>query len=203
MKFCFWNIVFVLICSQVVSGQPSGGYQAGDAVQPFKLKSIDGKVVSLSDFNTAKGVIVIFTSNHCPFAKAYEDRIMALNNKYLSQGFPVVAINPSDPGAHPDDSLDKMKERASSKGYNYTYLADDTQLTARTFGVARTPQVYVLSKNNGRFVVAYSGMIDDNPQDPAGVTKFYVDEAVTNLLNGKPVVTPTTKPIGCAVKLKN
>ena len=181
----------------------TGGYQVGDAVANFKLKNIDGRMISLSDFNSSKGVIVIFTSNHCPFAKAYEDRIIALNNKYASQGFPVIAINPSDPGTHMDDTFEKMKERASSKGYNYPYLTDETQSTAKAFGAGRTPQVYILARSNGRFTVQYMGMIDDNPQDPAGASKFYVDEAVSNLISGKPVVTMSTKPIGCAIKWKN
>ena len=181
----------------------SGGYQVGDAVTNFKLKNIDGRIISLADFSSSKGVIVVFTSNHCPFAKAYEDRVIALNNKYASQGFPVIAVNPSDPGTHMDDSFEKMKERASSKGYNYPYLVDEMQTVARAFGAARTPQVFVISRSNGRFVVQYIGMIDDNPQDPAGATKFYVEEAVGNLIGGKPVVTMSTKPIGCAIKWRN
>lgn len=183
--------------------QQTGGYQIGDAVGNFSLKNVDGRMISLADFNASRGIIVVFTSNHCPFAKAYEDRIISLNNKYASQGFPVIAINPSDPGTHMDDSFEKMKERASAKGYNYPYLADESQATARAFGAARTPQVYVLSKSNGKFVVRYIGMLDDNPQDPAGASKFYVDEAVSNLISGKPVVTMSTKPIGCAIKWKN
>ncbi|MDQ6478265.1 thioredoxin family protein [Dyadobacter sp. LHD-138] len=181
----------------------SSGYQVGDGVANFKLKNIDGRIISLADFSSSRGVIVVFTSNHCPFAKAYEDRVIALNNKYASQGFPVIAINPSDPGTHMDDSFEKMKERASSKGYNYPYLVDEMQTVARAFGAARTPQVYVVSRSNGRFVVQYIGMIDDNPQDPAGATKFYVEEAVGNLIGGKPVVTMSTKPIGCAIKWRN
>jgi peroxiredoxin len=181
----------------------SAGYQVGDAVANFKLKNVDGRIISLADFSSSKGVIVIFTSNHCPFAKAYEDRVIALNNKYASQGFPVIAINPSDPGTHVDDSFEKMRERASSKGYNYPYLVDEMQTTAKAFGAARTPQVYVISRSNGRFIVQYIGMIDDNPQDPAGATKFYVEEAVSNLIGGKPVVTMSTKPIGCAIKWRN
>jgi peroxiredoxin len=181
----------------------SVNYQIGDAVANFRLKNIDGNMISLTDYAGGKGLIVIFTSNHCPFAKAYEDRILALNNKYASQGFPVIAINPSDPATHQDDSFEKMKERASGKGYTYPYLVDETQATSKAFGAARTPQVFVLVKNGAKFIVQYIGMIDDNPQDPAGATKFYVDEAVTNLLGGKPVVTTMTKPIGCVIKWKN
>jgi peroxiredoxin len=203
MKHLVWILLITLSSTVTTFAQQSGGYQVGDAVAGFKLKNVDGRMISLSDYNNAKGVIIIFTSNHCPFAKAYEDRMIALNNKYASQGFTLIAINPSDPGTQLDDSFDKMKERASSKGYSFAYLEDDTQSVARAFGVARTPQAYVLTRTNGKFVVSYLGMIDDNPQDPAGATKFYVDEAVTNLLGGKPVVTLSTKPIGCAVKWKN
>ena len=177
-------------------------YRIGDAVSNFNLKNVDGNMVSLNSFADSKGMIVIFTSNHCPFAKAYEDRILALNNKFASQGFPVITINPSDPATHQDDSFEKMKERAQSKGYNYPYLVDDAQQTARAFGAARTPEAYVLLKIGTKFVVQYMGMIDDNPQDPSGATKFYVAEAVTNLIAGKPVVTTITKPVGCVIKLK-
>lgn len=199
----FLLISLIALISLTSTFAQTGGYQVGDAVAGFKLKNIDGRIVSLADYNNAKGIIVIFTSNHCPFAKAYEDRIIALNNKYSSRSFPVIAINPSDPGTHMDDSFEKMKERASTKGYTYPYLEDDAQTTARAFGVARTPQAFVLTRTNGKFTVAYIGMLDDNPQDPAGANKFYVDEAVTNILEGKPVVTMSTKPIGCAIKWKN
>ncbi|WP_033402601.1 thioredoxin family protein [Dyadobacter beijingensis] len=185
------------------AAQGQGGYQVGDAVSNFRLKSTGGNQVSLSDFASSKGVIIIFTSNHCPFAKAYEDRIIALNNKFSGQGFPVIAINPSDPGTHQDDTFEKMKERAAAKGYGYPYLVDDAQQVARAFGAGRTPQAFVLQKSGAQFTVRYMGMIDDNPQDAAGVTKLYVDEAVSNLVGGKPVVTTITKPVGCAIKWKN
>lgn len=203
MKRYWWISLIVLATITCSFAQQAGGYEVGNTVAAFKLKSVDGRTVSLADYNTSKGVIVIFTSNHCPFAKAYEDRIIALNNKFSAQGFPVVAINPSDPRTHMDDTFDKMKERAAAKGYTYAYLADETQATARAFGVSRTPQAFVLTRTNGKFVVSYIGMIDDNPQDPAGATKFYVDEAVSNLIGGKPVVTLSTKPVGCAVKWTN
>ena len=183
--------------------QAQGSYQIGDAVAGFRLKNINGSMVSLTDYANLKGIVVVFTSNHCPFAKAYEDRIIALNNKFSSQGFPVIAINPSDPGTHPDDSFDKMKERALAKNYSYPYLVDDSQQVAKAFGVSRMPQVFVIQKSGAKFIVRYIGMIDDNPQDAGGVTKLYVEEAVSNLLGGKPVVTTVTKPVGCAIKWKN
>ncbi|WP_215239935.1 thioredoxin family protein [Dyadobacter helix] len=189
--------------SGILGDQITPGYQIGDAVSNFSLKSTKGGNVSLNDFLSAKGLIVVFTSNHCPFSKAYEDRLLGLSNKFESQGFRVIAINPSDPGIHQDDSFEKMKERANTKAFNFTYLADDNQQVAKAFGAARTPQAFVLQKNGTKFILRYTGMIDDNPQDPQGVKKFYVDEAVGNLLEGKPVVTTVTKPMGCPIKWKN
>jgi glutathione peroxidase-family protein len=213
MKICLWvSMCFCLMLASrshsldlksEVKEQNPGGYQIGDAVANFRLKNVNGNMVSLMDFNNVKGVVVIFTSNHCPFAKAYEDRIIALNSKFASQGFPVIAINPSDPGTYQDDTFEKMKERSAAKNYGYPYLVDDSQQTAKVFGAGRTPQAYVLQKSGAKFTVRYIGMIDDNPQDPAGVTKLYVDEAVSNLIGNKPVVTTITKPVGCAIKWKN
>jgi peroxiredoxin len=192
----------------VSSTSPTGpevsayGYQIGDAVVNFRLKNIDGNMIALSDYAPKKGVIVVFTCNHCPFARAYEDRIVELHKKYAGAGYPVVTINPSDPIAYEDDTFDQMQERAKSKGYTYPYLVDDSQIVAKEFGATRTPHVFVLKNTGGKFVVQYIGTVDDNPQDPTNVTKRYVDDAVTNLLAGKPVITTTTKAIGCAIKWK-
>lgn len=178
-------------------------YVLGDAVADFKLKNIDGKMVSLSNFSSAKGFIIVFTSNHCPFSKSYEDRVIALDGKYASQGFPVITINPNDPEAYEEDSYANMQARAREKSYPYPYLADDTQVVSKMFGAMRTPQVYVLKKEGNKIIVSYIGAIDDNAQDPSGVTKRYVEDAVNNLLVGKPVVTTSTKAVGCAIKWKS
>ena len=179
------------------------GYNVGDVIADFKLKNINGKMVSLADFASAKGFIVVFTSNHCPFSKSYEDRVIALDNKYASQGFPVIAINPNDPEAYEEDSFTNMQARAKEKGYTYPYLADDTQTVSKMFGAMRTPQIYVLKKEGNKIILTYLGAIDDNAQDPSGVTKRYVEDAVNNLLTGKPVVTTITKAVGCAIKWKS
>ncbi|GHB52960.1 thioredoxin family protein [Persicitalea jodogahamensis] len=178
-------------------------YKIGDVVADFQLRSVDGRSVSLRDFDNQKGVIVIFTCNHCPFSKAYEDRIGALNGKFAGQGYPVIAINPSDPKSYEDDNFEKLKEHVSAKGHAYPYLVDDSQTVARAFGANRTPQAYVLQNNGGKFTVRYIGTLDDNPQDPGSVRKHYVDDAVSNLLAGRPVTTTTTRAIGCAIKWKD
>ena len=177
-------------------------YKVGDKVEDFKLKNIDGKMVSLADFDQAKGFIVIFTCNHCPYAKAYEQRILELDKKYASKGFPVIAINPNDPTKVPDDSFENMTKRAKEKGYSFPYLFDESQQVARKFGAARTPHVYVLSKKDKNLEVAYIGAIDDNTEDAGAVKNHYVEDAVNALLEGKAVPVSETKAIGCTIKWK-
>jgi glutathione peroxidase-family protein len=177
-------------------------YAIGDAVMDFKLKNVDGRLVSLGDYKNGKGVIIVFTTNHCPFSKAYEERILALDHKYAPQGFPVIAIQPNDPGAYSEDSFENMKIRAQEKNYSFPYLSDDTQSVAHVFGATRTPEVFVLKHTADRFTVEYTGAIDDSPQVPSGVKRRFVEETVNNLLVGRPVVMPTSKAIGCAIKWK-
>ncbi|PWK17814.1 peroxiredoxin [Arcicella aurantiaca] len=178
------------------------GYAIGDVVADFKLKSTSGGVTSMAENRSAKGYIIVFTCNHCPFSKAYESRIMALDKKYASQGYPVLAINPNDPAAYEEDSFENMQAVAKSKGYTFEYLQDETQNVARAFGAARTPSVFVVKREGDKFIMQYIGGIDDNTQDANGVTKRYVEDAVNSLLVGKPVVVNVTKSVGCAIKWK-
>lgn len=179
------------------------GYNVGDKATDFKLKNVDGKMVSMSDFKTAKGFIVVFTCNHCPFAKAYEDRIIALNTEFASKGYPVIAINPNDPTQVDEDSYTNMQARAKAKNYTFPYLLDETQNIAHSYGAAHTPHVFVLQKSGSDFVVKYIGAIDDNSQDPSAVKEKYVENAVNNLLQGTPVNPSSTKAIGCTIKWKS
>lgn len=181
------------------SGQTPKGYALGDVIADFRLKNVDGRTITLANYQPQKGLIVVFTSNHCPFSKAYEDRLMALDRQFATQGYPVLAIMPNDPAIYEDDSFDNMKIRAREKGYSYPYGLDEMQL-AKTFGATRTPQVYVLKQTKGQFVLEYVGTIDDSPQDSGSVKRRYVEEAVSSLLAGRPVQSPITKPIGCAIK---
>jgi peroxiredoxin len=141
----------------------------------------------------------VFTCNHCPFAKAYEDRIIALHNKYAAKGYPVVAINPNDKDLEPSDSYENMQKRAKEKKYPFAYLYDETQEIARTYGAMRTPHVYLLDKS---MTVRYIGAIDDNSEDASAVKEKYLENAVDALLAGKPVPTAETKAIGCGIKWK-
>lgn len=176
------------------------GYQVGDTAIDFKLKNVDGKMVAMKDFKDAKGFIVIFTCNHCPYAVANEDRIIALHKKYAAKGFPVIAINPNDVGKQPEDSFDKMIERSKSKKFPFVYLYDESQDIAKTYGAAKTPHVYLLDKNR---VVKYIGAIDDSPKESSGVSKKYVEDAIEAMLKGKAIPVENTKAIGCTIKWRD
>ncbi len=145
---------------------------------------------------------MVFTCNHCPYAVKYEDRIKALNEKYEKKGYPVIAINPNDAAAYPDDSFENMKKRATEKGFVFPYLLDDSQSIAKTYGASKTPHVYILQKEKADLVVKYIGAIDDNTDSAADVKEKYAEAAVDALLAGKPVATNTTKAIGCGIKWK-
>lgn len=177
------------------------GYKVGDIADDFKLKNIDGKMVSLSDYKDAKGFIVTFTCNTCPFAVAYEDRIIALDKKYASKGYPVIAIMPNNTDIKPGDNLDAMKERAQSKGFTFPYLIDSEQSVFPKYGATKTPHIFVLEKTKKGNVVKYIGAIDDNYKDAEAVTTKYVEDAVDALLAGKEVEQKETKAIGCSIKV--
>ena len=193
----FLSLALALVAMSFSGANP--GYKVGDTARDFSLKNVDGKTVSLAGIKGAKGYIVVFTCNACPYAKAYEDRVIALHNKYAPLGYPVVAINPNDKDVQPADSFDKMKERAKEKKIPYSYLYDETQEIAKTYGATRTPHVYVLDQNR---VVRYIGAIDDNSESPSDVKEKYVENAVDALLNGKEVGMKETKAVGCGIKWK-
>ena len=175
------------------------GYQPGDKATDFKLKSVDGKMYSMSDYKDAKGFIVVFTCNHCPFAVKYEDRVIELAKKYKSKGYVLLAINPNDPAAQPDDSFDKMKVRAKEKGFTFPYLFDEGQKIYPQYGATKTPHVFLLDKN---LIVKYIGAIDDNVEDASAVKEKFLENAITSLEKGQEPEVPLTKAIGCSIKVK-
>ncbi|MFZ5970070.1 MAG: thioredoxin family protein [Bacteroidota bacterium] len=178
------------------------GYQVGDTARDFKLKNVDGKMLSLADFSSARGFIVVFDCNTCPYSKAYNERIIGLSKKYSAKGFPLVAINSNDPEASPGDSFEEMVKYAKAKKYDFPYLFDETQEIARAYGATNTPHVFILNKAGNALKVAYIGTIDDSPRDASSVSKRYVEDAVDALLAGKEVATSKTKAIGCGIKWK-
>lgn len=194
------SILLVAVLGLFVAATPiieNDGLEVGDTAPNFKLKNIDGKMVSLDDYTDAKGYVVIFTCNTCPYAVMYEQRIIELHDKYAAKGYPVIAINPNDPAVKAGDSFEKMKERAANKKFPFAYLFDDGQEVYPAYGATRTPHIYLLDKAK---TVQYIGALDNNPQDASEVTTKYVEEAIAALEAGKTPETTFTKAIGCGIK---
>lgn len=180
-----------------------GGYTIGDEAADINLKNVDGKMVSYADYPNAKGFIVIFTCNTCPYAVASEDRIIALDKEFKSKGYPVIAINPNDPDVQPADTFALMQKKAKDKGFTFPYLYDESKSVYAQYGAKKTPHVYLLNKENGKNIVKYIGAIDDNVRDASGVTDRFLANAVNELLTGKEVSVTETRAIGCSVKVKS
>lgn len=192
------SIVMMLVCAVMLAASPvKNGYEVGDKATDFTLKNVDGKMVSLADYKEAKGFIVIFDCNTCPYSKAYNQRIIDLNEKYAAKGFPVITINANEGSG---DSYDEMVRIANKKKYKFPYLYDESQEIAKTYGATNTPHVFVL---NQQLKVSYIGAIDDNARNAASATKKYVEDAVDALLAGKPVPVTKTKAMGCGIKWKD
>ncbi len=178
----------------------SDGYKVGDIATDFKLQNVNGKMVSLADYKEAKGYIVIFTCNTCPYAQAYEDRIIELDKKYSGKGYPVIAIMPNNPITKPGDNMEAMQARSKQKSFPFPYLIDKGQKIYPQYGATKTPHVYVLQKTKKGNEVKYIGAIDDNYQDANAVNTKYVEDAVDALLASKEIKVTQTKAIGCSIK---
>ncbi len=198
--------IFSTVCAVVLTAAAvfASSFTVADnkVVSDFKLKNVDGKLVSLKDFPDAKGFIIVFTCNHCPFAKLYPPRLNALNDQYKKLGVPVIAISSSDTVLYDEDSYPKMVEKAREEHFNFPYLYDNQQTAVRNFGAQKTPHAFVVWKENGKWVVKYNGAIDDNGADPSKVSHRYVADAVDALLAGKEVAARKTRSIGCQINLR-
>jgi peroxiredoxin len=197
MMFFF---IFALVTANFVTGK---GYEIGDQAADFRLKNVDGNYVSLSDYPDAKGFVVVFTCNHCPYAVAYEDRLIELNNKYKAKGFPVIAINPNDPSLEPRDSFENMQKRAREKGFTFPYLLDEGQKVFPQYGATRTPHIFLLNRSGEDLVVSYIGAIDDNYQNPEAVQEQFLANAINAVMEGRQPEPAFTRAIGCAIKVSN
>jgi len=188
------SVMCILIVSLFTLQGATAELQPGDQAPNWSgIIGVDGKKHSLSDYSDAKAVVLIFTCNHCPVAKAYEDRIIELTKDYRDKGVQVVAVNVNN---LPADRLDKMKERAKAKGFNFPYLYDPTQAMGHDYGATVTPHVFVFDKNRK---LVYRGAIDDS-MNPSSKKKDYLRNALDAVLAGKTPPEAVTKEFGCSIK---
>lgn len=168
----------------------------------FKLKNVDGNFVSLSDYPDAKCFIIVFTCNHCPFAKLYPPRLNDLNNKFKPLGVPLIAISSTDTMMYEEDTYPNMVIKANEEHFNFPYLFDEMQEVAKNFKAQKTPHAFVIWKENNQWIIKYNGAIDDNGMEPNKVTETYVSNAVNELLTSQTIKTSETKSIGCQIAFR-
>ena len=153
------TVLLFFTLSFAVSGFRS---EIGAIIPDFSLRNSDGQMVSTTHFTKAKGFIVIFSCNHCPFAKLYSKRMNALNSKYSAINVPLIVINSMDTLLYKDEDLSTMKLKALTDSFNFPYLQDASQMVGKLFKAEHTPTAYVIWKENERWVIKYKGSIDDN-----------------------------------------
>lgn len=173
--------------------------QPGDRAIPFTLMGVDEKLYSLVNYANKAAIVVIFSCNHCPYVRAWEDRMIAIQAEYAKKDVQLLVINVNDAVKYPDDSFEKMQEHASEKEFPFPYLHNEDQDIARAYGAERTPEVFLFDSNS---MLRYHGAIDDNYEDASAVTRHYLRDALDAVLAGSEPPTTTTKPVGCSIKWK-
>jgi peroxiredoxin len=168
----------------------------GQNAPDFDLPGVDGKRHSLGSFSDKPVLVVIFSCNHCPYVKAYEDRMVSIQADYASRGVQFVAINSNDEKSYPEDSFPEMVRRAKDKGFNFPYLRDGSQTVVEAYGGVCTPHVFVFDRSRQ---LRYRGRIDDS-RDPSKVTSHDLRNALDDLTSGASVRVPDTRPFGCSIK---
>ena len=172
----------------------------GSNIIPFDLPATDGKNYSVESFKEAKALVVTFSCNHCPYAKAAWPLLIRLADEFREKGVSFVAINPNDENQYPEDSFDEMKKRITDWKINFPYLRDETQEIARAYKAACTPDIFVYDDKRKLY---YHGRINDNWQYPNQVKSEDLKDAINNLLSGNPPPQPQYPSLGCSIKSKN
>ncbi len=167
-------------------------------IKDFSLQNVNGTIFSLKEQLAAKGFMVVFTCNHCPFAKLYPARLNALNTKYKPLGVPLIAVNSMDTLVYEEESFAQMQNKAKEEHFNFPYLYDAMQIVGKNFDAEHTPQAYLIWKENNQWVIKYSGAIDDNGEHPELATSF-IANAAEDLLHNRAVAKPVTESFGCRI----
>ena len=176
------------------STMPALGTRAPDFALP---EPAGGRVWALADFD-AEALVVVFTCNHCPYAQAVEERVIALARDFAGRA-DFVAISANDASGFPDDAPEKMAQRAREKEYPFPYLYDESQATARAYGAACTPDFFLYGPERQ---LVYRGRLDDNWQEPEKVQRHELRDAIEAVLTSKPVAKQQLPALGCNIKWK-
>lgn len=189
--------IALIVC--MIASVLTANCQSERKISDFSLLNIDGKYISLKDYPHAKGFMIVFTSNHCPFAKLYPQRLNTLNTKYQPLGIPVIAISSTDTVSYEEDTYELMVAKSTNEHFNFPYLYDGSQAVAKDFAAQRTPHAFLIWKEKDNWTIKYNGAIDDNGAHPELVQTHYLSDAVDALLAGKEISQKETRSIGCQI----
>ncbi|MEM1023634.1 MAG: thioredoxin family protein [Myxococcota bacterium] len=187
--------------SKPATGGP-GKLSLGAAAPMVNMPMIgtDGGEHSIQSAAKKNGVMVLFTCNHCPWVKAWEERTVAAGNLALTKDIGVIAVNSNDPEAYSEDDMNGMKARAEKAGMEYPYVTDDGSRIAKAFGADKTPEVYMFDAD---MKLVYHGTIDDNAKKPGKVEKTYLVDAIKAVATGQEPNPAQTKALGCSIKFQS
>jgi peroxiredoxin len=195
----FGLILLVLLASAVPQGD---SVLLGAAIAPFQLRSVNTSDFQLGKDSAVRGVVVVFTCNHCPMAKLYTQRLNEMTLEFAKQNVAMVAINSMDTLVYEEENFLAMRTKAQLQQYTFPYLYDNEQTVARLFGAEKTPQAFVLWKENDQWIVRYKGAIDSNGEHAEEAIP-YVRDAINSLLSGVLPKNPETLSFGCRIYLRN
>ena len=189
-----WRVGIIALCVACMAAEHNNKLDIGDAAPDWKnVLGTDDETHQLNDYKGKKFVVAVFTCNTCPIAIDYEDRLIALQDEYGEKGVQLIAINVN---TNNGNQFKDMKKRAAEKQFNFPYLFDKTQRSARNYGATVTPHVFVLDEKRN---IAYMGAVDDH-RNEAKVTKNHLRDALDALLAGKAPTAPETRQFGCGIE---
>jgi hypothetical protein len=196
------SLAFAAATASVAAANPENSTLAiGDAapMRETRMKSVDGRELSIAEAAGKKGTLVIVICNHCPWVKAWQGRIASVGNDALKKGIGVIAVNPNDPAEYPEDDFDHMKKQSAKAVFKFPYVVDATSDVSRAFGATRTPEAFLFDAE-GKLV--YHGAVDDNARQEKAVENPWLRQAVDAVANGRAVPVAETKAFGCSVKFR-
>ena len=199
MKQLF-SILFFL-AAMLSQAQTLGGYQVGSAVQNFTLvNAADGNTISLNNYSDKKVVVLLFTSNECPYSRLYEDRMIKLSQEFSDDGVIFLLINPNAGMNDKNENIAAMRKHIQATKSLFPYLADTTRMIASDYNVTRLPEAFVLKRMENQFILMYKGALDDNPQSPEQVMNKFLFDAIQAMISNKTIKVSSTRPVGCLMK---
>lgn len=169
----------------------------GAKAPDFRLPATDGKTYSLADFADAKALVIFFTCNHCPYVLGSDEVTRQTALKFIPRGVKFVGINSNSANTYPEDSFENMVKRMEEHKFPWVYLRDESQEVALAYGALRTPHFYVFDEERK---LVYTGRGVDSPRDTSKMTVNDLENALEDLLAGRPIRVPLTNPIGCNIK---